>query len=442
MNYHTFFDLDSIPSPKTRKLFKEVLSSYVNENYRSAIVMLYSVTICDLFYKLIDLRDVYGDKAATEILEEASKLSDEATRKTWERSLIAQIQERTSLLSQESRAAIEHLHQLRNFTAHPTFNPSTYELLVPSKEETIACMKEMLHHVLLQPCYFGRYVIDTMLEDLDRFREAFVQDYERWKEFLNRKYYSHVLTERIAPWFSSLWSLCFKKPDDERCNRNRMPLGYALRVLLDGRKEECIAALTKDVDRYGVDPSKVTVRSAIDVLTFHPDLFEHLNNETKAIVQAGAQKDINMSALAFFLSHSLSEHMAMLDRHMEMHRSGQSPIVATVAERLFAVASDNGEKDILLDHYISWYAGSRQFDAADERFDIFIAPFLSQMEKRHYETLLAETNENYQIYGRRNCYRANTEILKYAKGRIECTDIEKRYPNFEYNKSIFEEQST
>ena len=207
--------------------------------------MLYSVTICDLYYKLIDLRDVYEDKAATEILTEASKLSDDATRKTWERSLIAKIQEKTSLLSQESRAAIEHLHQLRNFSAHPTFNPSTYELLVPSKEETVACMKEMLHHVLLQPCYFGRNVIGTMLEDLDRFRETFVLDYEGWKSFLNHKYFSHVLPERIAPWFSSLWSLCFKKPDDEQCNRNRIPLGFALRALLDDRKPECVASLTK-----------------------------------------------------------------------------------------------------------------------------------------------------------------------------------------------------
>lgn len=442
MNYHTFFDLDSIPNPKTRELFKEVLSSYAIENYRSAIVMLYSVTICDLFYKLIDLRDVYGDKAATQILEEASKLSDETTRKTWERSLIAQIQERTSLLSQESRAAIEHLHQLRNFSAHPTFNPSTYELLVPSKEETIACMKEMLYHVLLQPCYFGRNVIDTMLEDLDRLRETFVQDYERWKEFLDRKYYSHVLPERIAPWFSSLWSLCFKKPDDERCNRNRMPLGYALRVLLDGRKQECIAALAEDTNRYGVDPSQVTVRSAIDVLTFHPDLFEHLNNETKAIVRMVARKDINMSALAFFLSPSLSQHMTMLDRFMEGHRSGKSPIVASVAERLFWVASDNGEKNCLLDHYISWYAGSRQFDAADERFDIFIAPFLPYMEKHHFESLLAETDHNYQIYGRRNSYGANTEIMKHARGRIDCSNIGEQYPNFKFNVSMLEDQST
>ena len=109
---------------------------------------------------------------------------------------------------------------------------------------------------------------------------------------------------------------------------------------------------------------------------------------------------------------------------------------------MFSVASDNGEKDSILDHYISWYAGSRQFDAADERFDIFIAPFLSQMEKRHFETLLSETNKNYQIHGRRNSYRAYTEIMKYAKDRIECSDIGERYPNFEYNESVLGEQST
>lgn len=438
MNYHTFFDLDSIPSPKTRKLFKEVLSSYVNENYRSAIVMLYSVTICDLYYKLIDLRDVYEDKAATEILREASKLSDDATRKTWERSLIAKIQEKTSLLSQESRAAIEHLHQLRNFSAHPTFNPSTYELLVPSKEETVACMKEMLHHVLLQPCYFGRNVIGTMLEDLDRFRETFVLDYEGWKSFLNHKYFSHVLPERIAPWFSSLWSLCFKKPDDEQCNRNRIPLGFALRALLDGRKQECVAALTKDAARYGIDPSEATVASAINLLTFHPVLYRHLTDNAKSVVQAAARKNVNLLALAIFLSSSFDEHMARLDTKMEDHRYRESPIAAAIAGRLFEIASDNGWQDNLLDHYVNWYGRSGQYDTANERFDIFVAPFLPHMNKRHCETLLTLTDQNDQIHDRRNSYMANTEIMKFAKTKIDCSNISERFPHFNFNASSLE----
>ena len=35
---------------KTREYFNEVMASYSIENYRSAIVMLYAVVICDLIY--------------------------------------------------------------------------------------------------------------------------------------------------------------------------------------------------------------------------------------------------------------------------------------------------------------------------------------------------------------------------------------------------------
>ena len=41
-------EVDDIYFQKTREYFDEVLSSYANGNYRSAVVMLYSVAICDL----------------------------------------------------------------------------------------------------------------------------------------------------------------------------------------------------------------------------------------------------------------------------------------------------------------------------------------------------------------------------------------------------------
>ena len=43
-------EADDIYFSKTREYFKEVLSSYANGNYRSAIVMLYSIAICDILY--------------------------------------------------------------------------------------------------------------------------------------------------------------------------------------------------------------------------------------------------------------------------------------------------------------------------------------------------------------------------------------------------------
>ena len=64
-----FQETEKIYSVKSREYFKEVVSSYAIGNFRSAIVMLYSVCMCDLIYKLQELRDVYDDKVAKNILE-------------------------------------------------------------------------------------------------------------------------------------------------------------------------------------------------------------------------------------------------------------------------------------------------------------------------------------------------------------------------------------
>ena len=47
-----FQEIEKIYSIKSREYFKEVVSSYAIGNFRSAIVMLYSVCMCDLIYKL------------------------------------------------------------------------------------------------------------------------------------------------------------------------------------------------------------------------------------------------------------------------------------------------------------------------------------------------------------------------------------------------------
>lgn len=49
---------ERIVDPRTRSYFQEVLQTYVNGNYRSAIVMLWTVVICDLVYKLRTLAEV------------------------------------------------------------------------------------------------------------------------------------------------------------------------------------------------------------------------------------------------------------------------------------------------------------------------------------------------------------------------------------------------
>lgn len=66
-------EFEDIYFVKTQEYFNEVVSSYANGNYRSAVVMLYSVVICDLLFKLQELKDMYNDTTAVEILSQIEK---------------------------------------------------------------------------------------------------------------------------------------------------------------------------------------------------------------------------------------------------------------------------------------------------------------------------------------------------------------------------------
>ena len=52
---------EKIFDKKTKEYFVEVLSSYRQNNYRSATAMLWSVAVCDLLFKLKYMNDMFGD---------------------------------------------------------------------------------------------------------------------------------------------------------------------------------------------------------------------------------------------------------------------------------------------------------------------------------------------------------------------------------------------
>ena len=149
-------NLDSIYSPRTKEYFKEVLSSYSSGNYRSAVVMLYSVAICDLLYKLQELKDMYNDSVAIKILNEVESYRNTwATqpKARWEKELIDKIYKDTALLSLEDYTHINHLYDHRNFSAHPALNEN-FDLISPSRENTIAHINNILSGILVKPPIF------------------------------------------------------------------------------------------------------------------------------------------------------------------------------------------------------------------------------------------------------------------------------------------------
>lgn len=134
---------ENIYFPQIRGYFKEIVSSYDNGNYRSAMVMLYSTIVCDLLLKLKELSEVYSDSKAEKILSEINQKRSEYKGSSWEWDLIKKIHTQTELLSDESFMLIGHIYDLRNFSAHPAINDD-YELISPTAEMVVAYIRKAL----------------------------------------------------------------------------------------------------------------------------------------------------------------------------------------------------------------------------------------------------------------------------------------------------------
>lgn len=105
---------------RTKEYFEEVERSFYNENYRSAIVMLYSVVIADLLFKLEELKDYYLDPIAEGILEDINRMRESNPKNSeWENKLIENIKDKTNIIEPYVLTNIEDLKNVRNFSAHP-----------------------------------------------------------------------------------------------------------------------------------------------------------------------------------------------------------------------------------------------------------------------------------------------------------------------------------
>lgn len=139
---------EQIYFPRTKDYFEEVERSFYNENYRSAIVMLYSVVIADLLFKLEELKDYYLDSIAEGILEDINKMRENNPKNSeWENKLIENIKDKTNIIEPYVLTNIEDLKNVRNFSAHPSLNQNN-ELIRPSREKTLGLIKEMLIGIL------------------------------------------------------------------------------------------------------------------------------------------------------------------------------------------------------------------------------------------------------------------------------------------------------
>lgn len=422
-------EAEDIYFPKTNDYFKEVLSSYANGNYRSATVMLYSVAICDLLFKLQELVDMYDDAVADEILKEVEKCknqNDSKSKSRWEKEFVDNIYKKTDLLDLESYTNLNHLYDHRNFSAHPALNDK-YELISPSKETTIALIKNVLEEILIKPPIFIKTVTDMMLEDLSEKKSIYRDEPDKLHDYLRRKYFDRMSPSMKKSTFRSFWKLCFCLPDDENCQRNIAINRKSMEFLFEDT-EDLLDFMKSDSMFARTNPAENCILQLCILLAHYPQIYTVLSEDTKLQISALVSSNNTAKIISWFLSNNKVEHMQEMIRSASFGKIEKETIVFVASQYEMS-----GDSSCFIDYCIEYFGNSSSFDSANERYIYAVQPYLSIMSRGQLVRLIEVIDNNDQIYNRNANYSTNTEIAEVAHSVLGDEFDYRRYPHFTFD---------
>lgn len=441
-----FLESDKIYDAKTRKYFKEVESSYLNGNYRSATVMLYTIVLTDIIFKLEDLRDIYNDGTAESILTSVNEnLKNNPENSKWEKDLIDAIKEKTKLLDISTQQKIDELKKWRNLSAHPILE-GNYELLTPSKETVAALMHDMLYGLLVKPPVFIRSIIDSLTDDLTKKKDIYFGDDAGLEVFLNNKYFSKMTVEMKCNVFQTLWKFSFMKPQDKNCNEDREVLCRTMKILYRSVPDSICNHIRNNPEKFQVEKDEsISINNSLgnnklncNSIIFHVSMFlatnpecynmlsEEVHNEFENLTNHHKDTMLLKEAIYFCLGKSDEKKCLNMLTNLKDDEVGHNYDANTI-RTLGEVYTNRGCFNQFIDTVIDYFGESRCFNWADNRYDTAIKPYLNKMNKIQFEHLLEVSNTNDQIYNR-YAFKQTFAEIKAAIGDNKNIDLF-RYSN-------------
>jgi hypothetical protein len=428
-DYSLELNAEKIHSAKTKNYFKEVLNSYNSDSFRSSIVMLYSIVIADLIYKLEDLNDLYSDESAKRILDEIAEMqAKKPNSPDWETKLIECIKEQTKLLDPGDYQNIISLQKHRHLCAHPIITQD-YELYSPNKETARAHIRNCLDGILTKPPLLSKKVINVFLKDLARVQDIILKPNEL-EAYITAKYLKNLPDRVEASLFRSLWRIILKLEDDD-CTENRSINLQALIIILMRNPKQRLEDIKKEAD-YFSDLNPKFIFEIIEVLNYRPDIYSHLSDGARVLLENKIERNADLTIAAFFRSNDVTDH---IDKSLALEvwdetqfddgriSMGVVQNIADIAQRL----GQNQEAHRLL---IGMFANSYNYDMADIRFNHLIAPYLDEFDGQALEQLVASFDDNSQIYHRYQAKNTGKMIKRRVDEAFEDKFDYTPFPNF------------
>lgn len=431
-----FSEVDNIYFEKSKEYFKEVLSSFESGNYRSSMVMLYSVIISDLLYKLQELANVYNEACAKEILNEVETYKSNSQGKSksnWEMELVRKVNKRTDLLDNEMYEQIDHIHKLRNFSAHPALN-NDYELYRPSKEETIACIKCILEKILVIPPVFIKNITNTLLSDLSKNDDIYQNTPEELRRFLKEKYYKRMSVSKKEATFKTLWKKCFVDENDDGIRLKRKALGF----LFEDCNESMLRLIKKDNSFNKFSDS--CLYSLCGFLAEYPSIYDELDDATKFQIKSKVDKIDWLYLTSWFVTGNKKAHLANMISRNKYDISVQY-ISYDFFKYLYDIYSSTGDHHYLIDYCIELFGRSPKYAESRDRYKFMLKIFLKQMTKGQYIRLIEVINSNDQIWEWEGSFSMNTEIVKIASNALGLDFDFGAYNNFRFSSKVLNNEN-
>lgn len=405
---------------RTRKYFYEAFGCYTLGNYRSSVVMLWSVAICDLFFKLQNLAEQHEDKKAEKILEDINRLHKNAEfPAAWERKFLEWIKIKTELLDETEYNNLRYLRKIRNFAAHPEiktdlelFDLNKSGLYSITKEATHLLMHDTLEGLLTKMPLSSKKTFNILVEDLEEISNT-PPDSKLLKPYLYENYYNRFTVEVKQSVFRSLWKCLFYLKNN-RCEKNRDINFRAFLLLFDMNPSMFEKQIKKDeifFNQVAKEGSPVVYLIRFLARQLEPEIYESLNCQTKQAIKNTIQTNSSARCLAHFVTKDARVHAKELNRWI---RKENPNIENDVWNELPSISNSPGWIKKVIRLANTYYSASMDDDTADKRFGA-IRILLKKYDEKDLIDLMQKIDRNNQTYDRRRVQTDHEQIVSKMK---------------------------
>ena len=393
---------NKIADHRTRMAMDEVLSCFYSKNLRSAVVMLYSTVVSDLYYKLQDLKDMYGDGGATLILEEIeNRKTVDPKSSTWEMLMPEMCMKQNKIIRTEDYIHYEALQKERNLCAHPVID-RTEDLYRPNQSCVQGLIINMMEGLLCKPSFISKDLFEVFINDIARISQELMND-DVVIKYVETKYLDKIDNpQEEYLLFKPLWKLVFYA-DDEKCKENRK-INYKVLLLLMGRNREFFlqeihshpATFFKDASMPSPTRFEDVLYSRWGVLVQFLNTYRTLQDEIPVDFKVEMVKKINESIELFCLV--LYEKQDILKHIIECVETKQYMMSYASISYLNNIVQNNYSRKIYLDFVITLYGHSPQFVNANWNYVSIVKSVIQDFTIEQLAQLISYMDTNSQIY--------------------------------------------